>query len=89
MFLFVLNLGTWEHVFNRARTSESPFHTLNGRSVKGADEGAEAAAGTSVAISNTVLAPLFIVDHPFIFFIVTEAGAPAFMGHVANPLERL
>ncbi len=29
--------------------------------------------------------PDFIVDHPFIFFIVTKTGFPVFMGHVVEP----
>ncbi|VDD78798.1 unnamed protein product [Mesocestoides corti] len=50
------------------------------------EEGAEAAAATGMTISACCLSPQFIVDRPFLFFIVTETGFPAFMGHVVNPL---
>ncbi|KAM7533949.1 hypothetical protein Aperf_G00000107526 [Anoplocephala perfoliata] len=50
------------------------------------EEGAEAAAGTGISISLMSLNPSFTVDHPFLFFIVTSSGVPAFMGHVVNPL---
>lgn len=51
------------------------------------EEGAEAAAATGMSIMAMCLPPQFRADHPFLFFIVTETGVPAFMGHVVNPLK--
>ncbi|KAM7534552.1 hypothetical protein Aperf_G00000107518 [Anoplocephala perfoliata] len=50
------------------------------------EEGAEAAAATGISITPVSLPPSFIVDHPFLFFIVTSSGIPVFMGQVVNPL---
>ncbi|KAL7063727.1 hypothetical protein AAHC03_072 [Spirometra sp. Aus1] len=52
------------------------------------EEGAEAAAATEaeeVTDCLLCLVPEFIVDHPFLLFIVSESGLPVFMGHVVNP----
>ncbi|EUB62104.1 serine protease inhibitor [Echinococcus granulosus] len=52
------------------------------------EEGAEAAAATAMPMMVRCMpAPPvdFIVDHPFIFFIVTKTGIPVFMGHVVHP----
>ncbi|KAL7055882.1 hypothetical protein AAHC03_023052 [Spirometra sp. Aus1] len=53
------------------------------------ESGAEAAAATA-AVANTRCMPInmpqdFIVDHPFLFFIISETGLPIFMGHVVEP----
>ncbi|VDK25148.1 unnamed protein product, partial [Taenia asiatica] len=49
------------------------------------EEGAEAAAATGMVMMCRCM-PMppaeFIVDHPFLFFIVTNTGIPVFMGHV-------
>ncbi|KAM3178452.1 hypothetical protein ACTXT7_002539 [Hymenolepis weldensis] len=50
------------------------------------EEGAEAAAATGISIMPVCIPPKFIVDHPFLFLIITFSGVPAFMGHVLNPL---
>uniref|UniRef100_A0A5K3EPT6 SERPIN domain-containing protein n=1 Tax=Mesocestoides corti TaxID=53468 RepID=A0A5K3EPT6_MESCO len=52
------------------------------------EEGAEAGAATAVQMVFYCMSmppPEFVVDHPFIFFIVTESGFPVFMGHVVEP----
>ncbi|VDL40117.1 unnamed protein product [Hymenolepis diminuta] len=51
------------------------------------EEGAEAAAATGISIMPVCIPPKFIVDHPFLFLIITFSGVPAFMGHVINPLD--
>nr|VZI47720.1 unnamed protein product [Spirometra erinaceieuropaei] len=53
------------------------------------ESGAEAAAATA-AVANTRCMPInmpqdFIVDHPFLLFIISETGLPIFMGHVVEP----
>uniref|UniRef100_A0A915EXI3 Serpin domain-containing protein n=1 Tax=Echinococcus canadensis TaxID=519352 RepID=A0A915EXI3_9CEST len=50
------------------------------------EAGAEAAAATGMAVTPMCMCSDFTVDHPFLFFIVTETGVPAFMDHVINPL---
>lgn len=52
------------------------------------EEGAEAAAATAIPMMMRCMPrppPEFVVDHPFIFFIVNNAGLPVFMGHVVDP----
>ncbi|KAL7063725.1 hypothetical protein AAHC03_070 [Spirometra sp. Aus1] len=52
------------------------------------EEGAEAAAATAAVMMlrcALMHVPEFIVDHPFLLFIVSESGLPVFMGHVVNP----
>ncbi len=49
------------------------------------DEGAEAAAASGVKEVFCSVSPKFNVDHPFLFFIVSETGYPVFIGHVAKP----
>uniref|UniRef100_A0A183TG78 Leukocyte elastase inhibitor n=1 Tax=Schistocephalus solidus TaxID=70667 RepID=A0A183TG78_SCHSO len=53
------------------------------------ENGAEAAAATA-AVANRCCMPInmpqdFFVDHPFLFFIVSDSGLPIFMGHVVEP----
>ena len=54
------------------------------------EEGTEAAASTSVAVSYTSVGPgapiIFHANHPFLFFITEEdTGAILFMGQLSNP----
>ncbi|KAL5112784.1 Intracellular coagulation inhibitor 2 [Taenia crassiceps] len=52
------------------------------------EEGAEAAAATAMPMMLRCMPrppPQFVVDHPFLFFIVSETGIPVFMGHMVEP----
>ncbi len=49
------------------------------------EEGAEAAAASGVKEVFCSVSPKFNVDHPFLFFIVSDTGYPVFMGHIVKP----
>ncbi len=49
------------------------------------EEGAEAAATTGCRIGLSSMPPSLNVNHPFLFFIVSDTGYPVFMGHVVKP----
>ncbi len=49
------------------------------------EEGAEAAATTGYRIGLSSMPPSLNVNHPFLFFIVSDTGYPVFMGHVVKP----
>ncbi len=49
------------------------------------EEGAEAAAATGCKMTLSCLPPSLNVNHPFLFFIVSDTGYPVFMGHVVKP----
>ncbi len=49
------------------------------------EEGAEAAATTGCRIGLSSMPPSLNVNHPFLFFIVSDIGSPVFMGHVVKP----
>ncbi|KAM7534353.1 hypothetical protein Aperf_G00000107496 [Anoplocephala perfoliata] len=74
--------------FSRITKKESLFisNIFHQAVIEVNEEGAEAAAATGISIVDESLPPSFNVDHPFLFFIVTSSGVPAFMGNVVNPL---
>nr|VZI22012.1 unnamed protein product [Spirometra erinaceieuropaei] len=75
-----------DHPFLLFIVSESGLPVFMGHVVD--EEGAEAAAATEAEELADCLfypVPQFIVDHPFLLFIVSESGLPVFMGHVVNP----
>ncbi len=49
------------------------------------EEGVEAAAAVAEKPVKLRGPPSFKVDHPFLFFIVSETEYPIFMGHVVKP----
>nr|CDS31921.1 serine protease inhibitor [Hymenolepis microstoma] len=52
------------------------------------EEGAEAAAATGVVMMmRCAMRPpeVFLIDHPFLFFIITRTGLPVFMGQILEP----
>ncbi len=49
------------------------------------EEGAEAAAATGVKEVLRSRPPRLRVNHPFLFFIISETDFPVFMGHVVKP----
>ncbi|VDO02846.1 unnamed protein product [Rodentolepis nana] len=51
------------------------------------EEGAEAAAATAVKMMRkcAILPKMFLIDHPFFFFITSQTGLPVFMGHILEP----
>ncbi len=49
------------------------------------EEGAEAAATTGCRIGFSSMQQSLNVNHPFLFFIVSDTGYPVFMGHVIKP----
>ncbi len=49
------------------------------------EEGAEAAAATGVKEVLRCRPPRLHVNHPFLFFIISETDFPVFMGHVVKP----
>ncbi|VUZ46868.1 unnamed protein product [Hymenolepis diminuta] len=52
------------------------------------EEGAEAAAATGMIMMMRCMPmppPNFLIDHPFLFFIITQTGLPVFMGQILEP----
>ncbi|KAL5104175.1 Serpin B10 [Taenia crassiceps] len=82
--VFNHNLADFSHITKKEKLHISSV--VHQAVIEVNEEGAEAAAATGIAVVPMCLRPDFTVDHPFLFFIVTETGVPAFMGHVVNPL---
>ncbi|XP_067084796.1 alpha-2-antiplasmin-like [Osmerus mordax] len=59
---------------------------LHASGVELSEEGAEASAATSIAMTRSMTNPRFAVNSPFLFALVDDASlAPLFLGLVTNP----
>ncbi|XP_052473836.1 leukocyte elastase inhibitor-like [Carassius gibelio] len=84
-----------EDVFNRQKVNLSGMSPNNDLVVSKVihkafvevnEEGTEAAAATSVVIANRSFAPMFIADHPFLFFIRhNPSNSILFYGRFCSP----